>query len=105
MASELEEANRLKDEFLATLSHELRTPLHSILGYTQILQHGMLDEERRDNALHTIARIRARHDEQTRAYLDRRISEGKTSRETMRALKRHLSRHLYKRLIQAPLTT
>ncbi len=57
-----------------------------------------------NNALHTIARIRARHHEQTRAYLDRRTSEGKTAREAMRALKRHLSRSLYKRLITVPLT-
>ena len=57
-----------------------------------------------NNALHTIARIRARHNEQTRAYLDRRISEGKTPREAMRALKRHLSRSLYKKLITVPLT-
>ncbi len=33
-------ANRLKDEFLATLSHELRTPLGAILGWTQILRRG-----------------------------------------------------------------
>jgi len=32
-----EEANRLKDQFLATLSHELRTPINVILGYLQIL--------------------------------------------------------------------
>jgi transposase len=57
-----------------------------------------------NNALHTIARIRARHDEQTRAYLDRRQSEGKTPREATRALKRHLSRSLYGKLITIPLT-
>ena len=32
-----EEANRLKDQFLATLSHELRTPINVILGYLEIL--------------------------------------------------------------------
>jgi hypothetical protein len=57
-----------------------------------------------NNAIHTIALSRARHDPLTRAYLDRRTSEGKTKREAMRALKRHLSRHLYKRLTDVPLT-
>ena len=52
-----------------------------------------------------IALSRSQHHPETRIYLDRRISEGKTKREAMRALKRHLSRSLFKRLVNAPLTS
>jgi len=53
----------------------------------------------------TITLIRTKHDPKTRAYLDRRINEGKTKREALRALKRHISRDLFKRLTEAPLTS
>lgn len=51
-----ENANRLKDEFLATLSHELRTPLNAILGWSQVLQNHNLEDETVQKALTTIER-------------------------------------------------
>ena len=51
-----ERANRVKDEFLATLSHELRTPLSSILGWTRLLGGGKLDGETSTRAIETIER-------------------------------------------------
>ncbi len=51
-----EEANRMKDEFLAIVSHELRTPLNSILGWSQLLQEKKFNEETTVKALQTIER-------------------------------------------------
>lgn len=47
---EVEQANRLKDEFLSGMSHELRTPLHTIIGFTELLEEeieGTLNDKQR----------------------------------------------------------
>ena len=54
--ADAEKANRLKDEFLATLSHELRTPLNAVIGWSRILRSGRLDEDGAAHALEVIER-------------------------------------------------
>ena len=54
--AEAEAANRMKDEFLATISHELRTPLTSILGWARMLTSGSLSERKARHAMEAIAK-------------------------------------------------
>ncbi|AFZ14618.1 multi-sensor hybrid histidine kinase [Crinalium epipsammum PCC 9333] len=54
--TEAQQANRMKDEFLATLSHELRTPLNAMVGWIQLLRTRTFDPQTSARALETIDR-------------------------------------------------
>lgn len=51
-----QDANRSKDEFLATLSHELRTPLNALLGWSHMLNSGILTPEMQQRAVAALER-------------------------------------------------
>jgi signal transduction histidine kinase/CheY-like chemotaxis protein len=80
-----QEANRTKDDFLATLSHELRTPLNAILGWSRMIERGMLPADR---MAHGITSIRRNAEAQSRLIGDildiARIRSGKLSIELQR---------------------
>jgi PAS domain S-box-containing protein len=65
-----EEANRLKDDFLATVSHELRNPLNSIVGWAGLLSGGRLDEKKTARALEAINRATQAQDQIISDLLD-----------------------------------
>jgi PAS domain S-box-containing protein len=73
-----ESANRLKDQFLATLSHELRTPLNVILGYARMLKTDAVAPENRRLAIDAIERNAAVQHQLVEDLLDMsRIATGR----------------------------
>jgi PAS domain S-box-containing protein len=80
-----QDANRAKNDFLATLSHELRTPLNAILGWARMIERGILPPGR---AAHGIASIRRNAEAQSRLIGDildiARIRSGKLRIEPQR---------------------
>ena len=77
-----EDANRFKDEFLATVSHELRTPLTAINGWAQILSAGRLDKAHTARAIETIVRSAKSQNQLINDLLDvSRMTAGKMRME------------------------
>ncbi|MEW6127496.1 MAG: PAS domain S-box protein [Acidobacteriota bacterium] len=73
-----EEANRLKDEFLATLSHELRTPLNAMMGWSRLIQGANIDDKTRKRGIEIIERSAAAQEQLIEDLLDvSRIIAGK----------------------------
>ncbi len=71
-------ANRLKDDFLATLSHELRTPLNAVVGYVRMIRSGALGSDRQVRALEVVERNAASLTQMVEDVLDvSRIVAGK----------------------------
>jgi PAS domain S-box-containing protein len=76
--AEVRAANRMRDEFLATLSHELRTPINAIMGWAQMLQQGIVQPERIGHAIEAIVRNAAAQSRLVEDLLDvSRIITGK----------------------------
>ncbi|BAY73934.1 PAS/PAC sensor hybrid histidine kinase [Nostoc linckia NIES-25] len=79
-----QQANRIKDEFLAVLSHELRSPLNPILGWAKILQTTQPDTAKSQYALETIERNAKLQAQLIEDLLDvSRILQGKLSLKTI----------------------
>lgn len=76
----LVEADRAKDDFIATVSHELRTPLNAISGWTGMMRAGNLPAEKQGYALDVIARNAQLQTQLVEDLLDvSRITSGKLS--------------------------
>ncbi|MEX2219275.1 MAG: HAMP domain-containing sensor histidine kinase [Phycisphaerales bacterium] len=76
--SALNEASRLKGEFLASVSHELRTPLNSIIGFAELMREGAVaEQEAGDDSTRLQKRVR---------YLDNIIGAGKNLLELINSL-------------------
>ena len=80
-ATDLERANRAKDQFLATLSHELRTPMTAVLGWARLLKMGLTAPEA-DVAIDAIDRSASTQAQLIEDVLDiSRITSGKLTFE------------------------
>ncbi len=74
-------------------------PLEASSGKTVRHRLNRGGDRRANCAIHRIVVVRMSCDERTRAYVDKRVSQGKTKREAVRCLKRYVARELYRALL------
>lgn len=79
-------------------------PIPASSGLTTRHRLNRCGDRQLNRALHTIVLCRLRYDPATRAYVERRRTEGKTDREIKRCLKRYIARQLYRQLEAGPPT-
>jgi transposase len=77
------------------------SPIEASSGQTKRYRLNRAGDRKLNSALHTIAISRMTHCPDTKAYVARRIAEGKTEREVRRCLKRYITRWLYRFLTSA----
>lgn len=77
-------------------------PIPASSGNTQRHRLNRGGDRRLNCAIHTITMVRMGRDPDTKAYIARRIAEGKTKREAMRCVKRYLTKHLHRTLQNSP---
>jgi transposase len=78
------------------------SPIEMSSGKTQLRRLNRGGDRQANSALYTIVIARLRWDLRTRAYVERRICEGKTRREAIRCLKPHVARELYELIARTP---
>ena len=82
----------------AFAAHSGTAPVPASSGRTQRHRLNRGGNRQLNRALYTIAMVQARWDPAARAYLDRKLAEGKSAAEARRCLKRHLANVIYRAL-------
>ncbi|NYD44657.1 transposase [Actinomadura luteofluorescens] len=97
LASAGDNAERMRSE--AAFAHLAGVaPIPASSGRTRRHRLNRGGDRAANNALHTIVPVRMRHDPRTRAYVQRRTTQGLSKKEIMRCLKRFVAREIYRAL-------
>jgi transposase len=80
--------------------HAGTAPIPASSGNTQRYRLHRGGDRQINRALHIIALSQANWDPDTRAYLEKKVAEGKSKREAIRCLKRHLARRIWRLLYE-----